>query len=165
MVDIEIFKAFGKIAGIGGLALATFLVIFRDIIRKNIFSRLSQKQSYNIFLLLIILTSTITLAGLASWLYAKVTYSKTPKPKVEIVFSGQVHDGSGNPILGVHIIFDPLDAETWSRADGTFAKRLVIQKLYFPLTLSAMHDDYYTFETVVTIKNKHEHINIPLERR
>ncbi len=38
-MDTDVLKTIGQIAGIGGLALAVFLLLFRDIIRKSVFSQ------------------------------------------------------------------------------------------------------------------------------
>ena len=163
MVDIEIYKAFGQIAGIGGLALAVFLIIFRDIIKKNIFTKLNQRQSYTIFLLLIILTSLITLSGIASWLYAKVFY-KPPPPEVKAVVSGVVQDENENLIRNAHIIFEPLGVDTRSKADGSFSKIIALPNLPFPVTISVIHSEYYSYESSFIITHETEHIVIQLDK-
>ena len=47
-MDPALLEALGKAAGIGGLALGVFLVIFRNIIRKNIFPRLPAESAYRV---------------------------------------------------------------------------------------------------------------------
>ncbi|BBO73874.1 hypothetical protein DSCW_12910 [Desulfosarcina widdelii] len=64
----EIFKIAGSIAGLGGLSIVFCLFIFRDVISKNIFSKLTKKQSYNILNHIIIVVSIITIFGIIAWL-------------------------------------------------------------------------------------------------
>lgn len=60
----------GKIAGIGGLALGTLLILFRDVVRKNIFSNLTREQSYKLLRLIIVLVWSVAIIGIAAWLIA-----------------------------------------------------------------------------------------------
>lgn len=46
----------GQIAGIAGIAVGVFLVLFREVIRKNIFPTLSKKQSFVVLLVFMGLT-------------------------------------------------------------------------------------------------------------
>ena len=39
-MDAKLLEIAGQVAGIGGLALGVLLIVFRDIIRKNIFPKL-----------------------------------------------------------------------------------------------------------------------------
>jgi hypothetical protein len=45
---VQILKTVGQVAGIGGLALGVFLLLFRDIIRKNIFPKLPPVEAYRL---------------------------------------------------------------------------------------------------------------------
>ncbi len=58
-----------KTAGIGGLAFGVLLIIFREVIRKNIFPSLAQIQAYKIIRLIIILTFLISISGIIAWVY------------------------------------------------------------------------------------------------
>jgi hypothetical protein len=64
MIDLV---ALGKIAGIAGVALGVFLLLYRDILRKRIFSRLPPVESYRILRLIIVLTWTIAVFGMFTW--------------------------------------------------------------------------------------------------
>jgi hypothetical protein len=78
----------GKIAGIGGIALGVVLIIFREVIRKNIFPNLAQVQGFRIIRLIVVLTFCIAALGVAAWAYVvtrpptddkKVFYTSPPK--------------------------------------------------------------------------------------
>lgn len=45
-MDTQILKTVGQVAGIGGLALGVFLLLFEDTIRKQIFPTLTKAYAY-----------------------------------------------------------------------------------------------------------------------
>ena len=59
----------GQVAGIGGLALGVLLLVFRDVIRKNIFPELAADHAYRIIQLIIVLTFSVAAIGIAAWVY------------------------------------------------------------------------------------------------
>lgn len=69
-MNFDTVVSFGQIAGIGGLGLGVFLLIFREVVRKNIFARLDRENSYRAIRLVLILTWSLALAGLAVWGYS-----------------------------------------------------------------------------------------------
>jgi hypothetical protein len=68
-MDPTILKTVGEIAGIGGLSLGVVLLLFRDVIRKNIFPLLGVVEAYKLLRLIVILVFMIGVAGLAAWVY------------------------------------------------------------------------------------------------
>lgn len=69
MASSEILQVVGKAAGIGGLALGVFLLIFRDIIRRNIFPKLSPTHAYRLITLIVSLTFLISAVGIGAYVY------------------------------------------------------------------------------------------------
>ena len=47
-MDTELIKTVGQVAGIGGVALGVFLLLFRDLIRKQIFPMLAKREAYRL---------------------------------------------------------------------------------------------------------------------
>ncbi|MCU1732302.1 MULTISPECIES: OmpA family protein [unclassified Pseudomonas] len=80
-MEAETIKFIVQIAGVGGLGLAVFLIIFREVIRKNIFPQLQNEHSYRIILAMLSFTFVIALAGLGSWVWIQ-TKPNTPEKKV-----------------------------------------------------------------------------------
>jgi len=76
----ELFKTFGEIAGIGGFALGVLLFIYRDVIRKNIFSTLGEKNSYELMRLIIILVFVIAVIGIAALITIQFVNGKQVEP-------------------------------------------------------------------------------------
>jgi hypothetical protein len=71
------FRTFGQIAGIGGLALGVLLVLFREVIRKAAFSKVNAEHAYKIIRLIIVLTWTVALVGIGAWVYGSGSKSET----------------------------------------------------------------------------------------
>lgn len=84
MKDAELIRVVGQIAGIGGLAIGALLLVFRDVIRKEIFPSLTREHAYQILRLLIVLTFLIALAGIAAWVWVQTRMPVSPKPSTEI---------------------------------------------------------------------------------
>ena len=70
-MDSAILKTVGEIAGIGGISLGVVLILFRDVIRKNIFPKLGVAEAYRLLRLIIILVFLIGIAGLTAWVVTK----------------------------------------------------------------------------------------------
>jgi hypothetical protein len=71
MDTVSTLKTVGQVAGIGGVALGVLMIIFREVIRKSIFPRLAQVQAYRLIRLIVVLTFSIALSGLAAWVYVQ----------------------------------------------------------------------------------------------
>lgn len=70
-MDTALFETLGQIAGIGGIALGVLLLLFRDVIRRNIFPNLTRDQAYKIIRLVLVLTFLIALAGIGAWVWSR----------------------------------------------------------------------------------------------
>jgi hypothetical protein len=69
MLDSEILKIVGGFAGLGGISLGVFYLLFREVIRKNIFPNLSKDQAYKLLALILILVWSIAVLGIIAWVY------------------------------------------------------------------------------------------------
>jgi len=70
-MSVELLKTVGQVAGIGGLAIGALVLIFRDIIRKNIFPKLPAQSAYHLLRLIIIAAWSISAMGIAAYAYVK----------------------------------------------------------------------------------------------
>jgi hypothetical protein len=80
-MDYDIFETFAKYAGVGGLALGIFLILFRDVIRKNVFSQLTKEHSYRLLFLITVLIWALAISGLGAWVYLKSSESISTSAK------------------------------------------------------------------------------------
>ena len=68
-MDIDILKVVGQVSGIGGLSLAILLILFKEIIRKNIFPSLKKEHAYSLLKLITILIWSITFVAIVGWMF------------------------------------------------------------------------------------------------
>jgi hypothetical protein len=68
-MDAKLLEIVGQIAGIGGLALGMLLLVFRDIIRKNIFPKLPPPQAYRLLRLITGAVWSVAVIGIIAWVY------------------------------------------------------------------------------------------------
>ena len=69
-MEPELLKTVGQIAGIGGLGLGVFLILFRDIVRKTIFAQLTKERSYRLLRLIVVLVWSVAVLGIGAWVWA-----------------------------------------------------------------------------------------------
>jgi hypothetical protein len=69
LVDASVLKIVGQIAGIGGLALGVFLILFREVIRKNIFPKLPPQEAYRLLRLITVAVWSVAIVGILAWVY------------------------------------------------------------------------------------------------
>ena len=70
---MDTLKIVGQVAGIGGLALGVLMLIFRDVIRKNIFPTLSKEHAYRVLRLIVFLVWSVALVGIGAWVLTSKT--------------------------------------------------------------------------------------------
>ncbi|WFP63372.1 MULTISPECIES: hypothetical protein [unclassified Mesorhizobium] len=75
-MDAAVLKAVGQVAGIGGLALGVFLILFREIIRKKIFPKLPPAEAYRLLRLIVIAVWSVAVVGVAAWVYSSQGLAK-----------------------------------------------------------------------------------------
>lgn len=104
-MELETLKTLGQIAGIGGIAVGVLLIIFKSIIQKKIFPKLSPDQSYKIFRLIVLTVFLISVLGIVSWVYnSGIKEGKTifsTGNKVTII--GKVVDSLNKPIRNAKV--------------------------------------------------------------
>lgn len=97
MEATQLLLKVGQIAGIGGISLGILLLLFRDVIRKNIFPMLGQAQAYHLIKLVVILTFSISALGLGAWVYVQTRSKEAqvltdfPAPNPEPVMKSHLH--------------------------------------------------------------------------
>ena len=68
----ETIKALGEIAGLAGVSVGLALLLFRDVVHKAIFPKLSAINAYRLLRLLITLSFSLAVMGIAAWAYVAV---------------------------------------------------------------------------------------------
>lgn len=88
-------QALGKIAGLGGIAFGALVLIFRDVIRRNIFPKLRQEHAYRLISLIVTLTFAIAGIGIGAYVYLE-----RDKPRSVALAFPQV---SAQPAIDAHL--------------------------------------------------------------
>lgn len=113
-MDSNLFKIAGVVAGIGGIALATVILIFREVIRKEIFPQLTKHQAYNLLNRIIVLTFVIGALGIgayivtAKWNGVVDSNQNITTSPVKADLSGTVVDQNDKPVQGARITIDDI---------------------------------------------------------
>lgn len=68
---MEFITKWGMIAGLAGIALGIFVVLFREIIIKNIFSKLTKRQSYSIIIVFMLLVWSLSVFSIIQYYNSK----------------------------------------------------------------------------------------------
>jgi hypothetical protein len=93
-MGVDILKILGQVAGIGGLALGVLLLLFRDIIRKNIFPRLPPAEAYRLLRLITVAVWSVAIAGIVAWVYTTQSRAIVQAGNCGIAIGGNVTSGS-----------------------------------------------------------------------
>lgn len=68
-METGVLETVAKVAGIGGVALGVLLLLFREIVRKSIFPKLSPKDAYRLLTTMTLLVFAVAIAGVGAWVW------------------------------------------------------------------------------------------------
>lgn len=106
-METQLLSTLAQIAGIGGVALGVFLLIFRDVIRKKIFPQLTKQQAYRLLTLALVLTWSVAISGIIAWLLV----SNGPNPtagafRISATIWGISLDAKGDAVATTEIAIE-----------------------------------------------------------
>ncbi len=154
-METSILETVGKIAGIGGLSLGVFLILFQSLLKKIKVPGLKQSQWYTIILVFMILVWSVAISGMASWYFStknlrKVNIESAFTEKNIPVFSSRVHLGDNVFSRQGGMVFPSQDEPTISRNEDVvyYHKDTKNFSTYFGATTGAqfiakVFGDYY----------------------
>jgi hypothetical protein len=107
-MDAQILRAVGSIAGLAGLAVGMILLLYREIVRKNIFPTLTKRDAYRLLRNLAVLAWSIAVVGIFCWVWSTTILhpqqpaaTASPAPAAELpVVAGTVVDQATNLGIG-----------------------------------------------------------------
>ena len=120
-MDAKLLETVGRIAGIGGLALGVFLLLFRDVIRKNIFPTLSDQNAYRLIRQFMYLTFGIAVLGIVAWVYVSIAASVpqgSSEPRETLITDPQI-----SPSRIPALMTDPIPSVSGNALEQELAKR------------------------------------------
>src|SRR5437763_9171007 len=127
-MDAETLKVVAQVAGIGGVALAVLLMVFREVIQKNIFTSLSAEEGYRLLRLIIVSTWSVAIIGMGAWGYAKA--QATPSVHAsgavvkEFAVSGLITDGDNNGLGDVDVFMVGGEDHVRTNNSGAFTLKI-----------------------------------------
>jgi hypothetical protein len=141
-MNYDLFKVVGTVAGIGGIALASVVYIFREVIRKQIFPQLTKEHAYKLLNRIIVLTFIIGVFGVLAYLLVNLrdgnnnnikNVSSEPPPTptpAKADLSGTVLDRNDRPLQGAKVSLDdfPGMPPVETSSDGVFNLRDIPKK-------------------------------------
>ncbi len=68
-MDAQLLKSAGEIAGIGGLALGVFLLLFKDLLKKIAAPTMTKEQWFRVVIIFMVLVWSIAIVGLGAWVW------------------------------------------------------------------------------------------------
>jgi hypothetical protein len=102
-MEADVLEIVSQVAGIGGSALGVFLLLFRDIIRKNIFPKLPPAEAYSLLRLITVAVWSVAIVGIAAWVYT-TTQARPPSHEGTVTqhtegTNSPAQNGNGNSII------------------------------------------------------------------
>lgn len=79
-MENPLLEALARIAGIGGVVVGILLIIFREVLKRSLFSRLSPEHSYQLLRLIILFTGIVAVTGLTAWAIMRRDPPPAPQP-------------------------------------------------------------------------------------
>lgn len=115
-MDPSFFETLGKYAGLAGISVGVVLVIFRQLLKLQIFSRLVGTQTYRLLQQLMYLTFAVGVVGIGAWAFV------TTKTSSSHAITGRVVDGkTRQPIVGAEVTLSGRSESARTDGAGNFS--------------------------------------------
>jgi hypothetical protein len=67
VMDVELLRVVGSVAGIGGLGLGILLLLYQEVLRASILQHLTKRQAYRLLTLILLFVFLIALLALIAY--------------------------------------------------------------------------------------------------
>jgi hypothetical protein len=127
---MDFIKDWGMIAGLAGIALGVFVILFREVISKNIFSVLTKKQSYTIIIVFMILVWALAIFCIIEYYQGK---SEEPAQVTVLVHGERGKDDLVLPNRGqVKLIYGDANVIEIINSKGEATFKQIPEKFFSP---------------------------------
>lgn len=122
-MDADLLRNAGMVAGIGGIALAVLMTVFREVIRKNIFPRLDPQAGYRLLRMVLFMTWSVAIIGVGAWFMTKRADNPgmTGTPLKEFTIVGLITDAQENGIAEASVSVVGKGSFVKSDSSGAFS--------------------------------------------
>ncbi len=154
-MESSLLESLGKIAGIGGISLGIFLLLFQGLLKKLKVPGLKQDQWFRIIIVFMVLVWSVALSGLGAWYFSSVRQSSSVVEKAFgeksiPLFIERVHLGDNVFSRVGGMVFPSQDQPTISKNEDIvyYDKETGQFSTYFGATtgvqfIAAVFKDYY----------------------
>jgi hypothetical protein len=157
-MDLEILKTFGGIAGLAGLAVGLILLLYREIIRKNVFPTLTKKHAYLLLRTIAVLSWSVAIVGILCWAWSNSNAHRSQSTNAvadsvsqEIpVVAGTIVDQVTNLGIGQATIAIDGESSTYTSDDTGNFRILLPAKHFDRVRLSVTKNGYRQADQLVT---------------
>lgn len=147
-MDAQLLRILGSIAGLAGVAVGMILLLYREIVRKNIFPQLTRGDAYRLLRTIAILAWSVAMFGIACWVWSeRILHNGTaastitsPIPADLMVVAGTVVDQSTN--LGVARATITVDGQSSVSEDSGNFRIVLPATVHDRVRVSVTHDGY-----------------------
>jgi hypothetical protein len=128
-MEAEFFRVVGGVAGLAGLAVGMILLLYREILTKNVFPTLSKRDAYRLLQNIAVLAWSVAMCGIVGWVWSTALLHRKHDPAASaaedstapLVVAGTVVDqltdlGIGNATIRI----DGENAQYSSEDNGNF---------------------------------------------
>ena len=147
-------KELGVIAGIAGIALGVLLILYRDVIRKNIFPTLTKDQGFKLLILILLLVWSIAIVGIGAWFFGKGDETEKNGEANKIIYQGYVEDSiTKKPIkkAAIRLFLSDLEKQLYTDNEGQFKFILPPIQGTYEGRLSIEHAEYEPYEKYISL--------------
>jgi len=153
-MEPKLFETLGQIAGIGGIGLGVLLLVFRDVIRRTIFSQLTRDHSYRLLRLIVVLTFFVAIIGLGTWAALKLNAPSSISTKEEVV--RREHE-IRKPIDALFTAWETKDLDAYLRQwDATAVQQIGSKKIPLAEIAEKRKIDFNRYKIVEVLDHRVE---------
>ena len=116
-MDAALLEVVGKAAGIGGVSLGVFLLLFRNLIRKLVFPQLTREQAFHIIKMMMWFIFLIAFLGIVSWLAGQYISRSIPSASVP---------PSPSHVRGSALIYDGFRPNAYNKSGFQFSAQSIV---------------------------------------
>ena len=157
-MDVKILSLFARVSGLAGLAIGAALLLYRQIVGKDVFPALTKRDAYRLFRLVTILSFGLAALGVACWIWSKeISYRNRSDPALAsaipdgpLIIAGTIVDRSTNLGIGeATVSVEGQNSSSSTDDNGNF--RIALPGITAdPVRLAVTKDGYFTNSQSVT---------------
>jgi hypothetical protein len=137
-MDAQVLRTVGGVAGLAGLAIGMILLLYREIVRKNVFPMLSKRDGYRLLRTITVLSWSLAMFGILCWAWSNTVLHRNQSTITSSISETQL-DPAPNPVIAGTVV-DMVTNEGIGQATLTIAEQGV----------SATSDDTGNFRLVLS---------------